>query len=125
MISAVHDTKTILVVEDDEDSREMLCELLSLLGYEVGSAASGENALAALKQTGFDVLLTDISLPGMSGVDLARQARALHPALNVIFASGYSGIIGVEFAFYSLLMPYDLAQLQKVLEQAVEAAPGN
>ncbi len=108
----------ILVVEDDTDSREMLCELLALLDYQVSSAASAEDAETMLKEASFDVLLTDISLPGLSGVELARQAHARQPSLVIIFASGYSNVSGADFPHYSLLKPYDLAQLQGVLEKA-------
>lgn len=111
----------ILVVEDDVDSREMLCELLSLLGHQASSAGSAEEAEGVLKQEGIDVLLTDISLPGRSGVELARDARTRHPSLGIIFASGYSGISDVDFPFHSLLKPYDLNQLQDALHQAAAA----
>jgi PAS domain S-box-containing protein len=111
----------ILVVEDNTDSRQMLCELLSLLGHDVESARSAEQAQGQIEKTAFDVLLTDISLPGLSGVDLAREAKAQHPSLVVIFASGYSNAPGVDFPFYSLLKPYDLSSLQDVLAQAATA----
>ena len=115
------DSLRILVVEDNTDSRQMLCELLSLLGHDVESAGSAEQAQKQIERTAFDVLLTDISLPGLSGVDLAREAKAQHPSLVVIFASGYSGTPGVDFPFYSLLKPYDLGTLQEVLAQAATA----
>jgi PAS domain S-box-containing protein len=108
----------ILVVEDNTDSRQMLCELLSLLGHDVESAGSAEEAQVQIENTSFDVLLTDISLPGLSGVELARQAKAQHPSLAIIFASGYSNPPGVDFPFYSLLKPYDLDRLREVLTQA-------
>lgn len=108
----------ILVVEDNADSREMLCELLSLLGHEVKSAADAEKADALLETTPFDVLLTDISLPGMSGSDLARKAVKRNPSLAVVFASGYSNVPDADFPHSSLLKPYDLTRLQSVLSEA-------
>lgn len=109
---------SILVVEDDTDSREMLCELLSLLGHKVHSAARAEEADAKLEECRVKVLLTDISLPGMSGVELARKALQRDPELSVIFASGYGGAPDADFPYRSLLKPYDLMQLQSVLAEA-------
>jgi PAS domain S-box-containing protein len=118
------DSLHILVVEDNADSCQMLCDLLSLLGHSVESAGSAEEAQTHLEQAAFDVLLTDISLPGLSGVELARQSKAHHPSLAVIFASGYSNVPDADFPFHSLLKPYDLTLLQEVLAQAAAVLGG-
>lgn len=112
------DPLRILVVEDDADSRDMLCELLSLLGHQVQSAARAEEADAKLEGCRVHVLLTDISLPGMSGVDLARKSLVRDPELSVVFASGYGAVPDADFSYRLLLKPYDLMQLQSVLAEA-------
>ena len=118
-----HAPLQILVVEDNDDARAMVQELLLLLGHSVRVAATAEEALPMLGAGGVDVLMTDVSLPGMSGIDLARAALAqVHSpaALSVIFASGY-GAVAIEtlgFAATSLPKPYDLRQLQRVLHEA-------
>ena len=107
----------ILVVEDNEDSRILVCELLSTLGHEVTGVGSAEEALEALKGGGFDTLFTDVSLPGMSGVELAKKAAMMTPGLAIIFASGYGASISshLNIRSRSLAKPYDLNQLRAVL----------
>lgn len=109
----------LLVVEDNADARYLVCETLRALGHDVQAVASGEDALPQLAAQHFDVLFTDVSLPGMSGVDLARQARRQHPHLALLFASGYGDELTrrLEFPARSLQKPYDIEHLQAVLEQ--------
>lgn len=107
----------ILVVEDHADARFLVCEMLDILGHRCTAAADAEQAQALLAQGDFDVLFTDINLPGMSGVELARHALITRPALKIVFASGHGGTLGqyVEFAATTLAKPYDLLQLEKAL----------
>ena len=107
----------ILVVEDNEDSRILVCELLSTLGHEVTGVGSAEEALEALKDGVFDTLFTDVSLPGISGVELAKKAAVMVPGLSIIFASGYGASISSHLSIRSrsLAKPYDLNQLRAVL----------
>jgi PAS domain S-box-containing protein len=108
----------ILLVEDDEAIRSSACELLEVLGHQVSAVASGEAAQEALAANGFDVLFTDVSLPGMSGVMLAREAVRQHAGLRVIIASGYGGAVGDGMVGAVLLpKPYSLSQMEQALEQ--------
>jgi CheY-like chemotaxis protein len=108
----------ILVVEDNLDSQQLVCELLQMLGHDAAGADSAELALQALEQQRFDVLFTDISLPGMSGIELARQSSLTYPALKIIFASGYGAQISKNVASEAFLLPkpYDIDQLQQILD---------
>ncbi|WP_051933118.1 response regulator [Massilia sp. BSC265] len=107
--------RRILVVEDNPDALDMLCELLKMLGQDPQGAGDGEEAIGLLAEQEFDVLLTDIGLPGMSGIDLAVQAKHRQPALKIVFASGYGAVDDLDFETVSLPKPYDLADLQRVL----------
>ncbi|MYM24869.1 response regulator [Duganella sp. FT135W] len=109
----------LLVVEDNADARYLVCETLRALGHEVEAVASGEEALPQLASQTFDVLFTDVSLPGISGVELARRALAQRPQLALMFASGYGDELTrrLEFPARSLQKPYDIEQLQVMLEQ--------
>ncbi len=78
----------LLLVEDEPSIRDGLAEILSLLGHDVTAVASAEEALAA--EGSYDLLLTDLSLPGMSGAELAERLRAHQPALAVVMMSGYA-----------------------------------
>lgn len=116
----------ILLVEDDEDIRESACELLEYLGYGVWATSSAEEAQEALAAGCFDVLFTDVSLPGRSGVELAREAVRQCPEMGVIIASGHGSAVatgGGDLAKAVLLpKPYAFSQIQSALEQ-VSASP--
>lgn len=114
----------ILVVEDNHDTREMVCELLRLLGHAPYGVGNAEQALAEADRQDFDILFTDISLPGMSGIDLAKNIARDHPKLGIIFASGYHvDKEDVEdFDCETLVKPYDLEQLQSALQIAGKTA---
>lgn len=112
----------ILVVEDNIDSNEMLCELLRTLDHAADGVTSAEDALNLLQQRDFDILITDISLPGMSGVELAKKLAREKPALKLIFASGYGlGIAkNLEFPVTVLPKPFDFVQLENVLNDLIQ-----
>jgi two-component SAPR family response regulator len=99
-----------------------VCELLAALGHEATGVGHAEAALTALEQGSYQVLFTDISLPGMSGVDLARQAARLRPGISIIFASGYGASVSshLELPSRSLGKPYDIEQLKAVLAAVAE-----
>jgi CheY-like chemotaxis protein len=112
--------KSILVVEDNPDARAMLGELLLLLGHAVEAVGSAEQALELLAERRFDILLTDHSLPGMTGLELARTVLAHGYRMRIIFSSGYGAQAtpGLEVEPSFLPKPFTLAALQKVLDEA-------
>ncbi len=128
--SAVPDTAAaqlrVLVVEDNLDSQYLVCEMLRAFGHEPEGTGHGEGALHLLADHQYDVLFTDVSLPGISGVEMARQALLIQPNLKVIFASGYGDALlrHVEFPYVSLQKPYELDQLQDALSSVAPAAAG-
>lgn len=82
---------TVLLVDDDDPVRAVTAAMLRDLGYFVRDAASGDAALRALEQhEDIDVLVTDLAMPGMNGIQLAAAARAAHGDLSVLFISGYA-----------------------------------
>jgi DNA-binding response OmpR family regulator len=80
----------ILVVDDEAPIRMTLERLLQRRGYSVSVAASGEEALALLDQHSFDLLLLDLKLPGISGLEVAGQARTLQPAAAILLLTGHA-----------------------------------
>jgi CheY-like chemotaxis protein len=108
----------ILVVEDNLDSQYLVCEMLKAFGHEADGFAHPEDALARLAAHRYDVLFSDVSLPGMSGVELARKALDNGPWLKVIFASGYGDSLlrHLEFPYLSLQKPYEIDQLKNALD---------
>ncbi len=86
-------TGRVLVVEDEEIVREMLATTLRLAGHEVTEVASGEEALQALTERRFDVVVTDIAMPGVSGWEVASAAREREEPIPVIFVTGWAASV--------------------------------
>ena len=102
----------VVVVEDNEDAREMLHELLSILGYTTLCFGSADGVLEALRAD--DILLTDVTLPGQSGLELAQLAHARLPTLRVVFSTGRN-LAASPVPGKILLKPFSLEQLEAVL----------
>jgi len=110
----------ILVVEDDKALLSILCDMLAGLGYHAVGVACAEEALVQLESGSFNVLLSDINLPGMSGVELAAKAVAMAPGIRVIFSSGFGYLVTdrLEFSFQLLNKPYHLQELARAIRQS-------
>jgi len=83
------DTPQILIVEDDEAMREFLCQAISRSGYYVEAVQDGTEALRRIEESYFDLLLTDIRMPGLDGLELVRLARRRYPNLGVLLVTAY------------------------------------
>jgi DNA-binding response OmpR family regulator len=81
--------KTILLVDDDPELRDLLVTVLAEPGYTVLVAADGYEALRILVERVVDLMITDIKMPGITGFELARQAKLMRPNLHVIYLSGH------------------------------------
>ena len=81
----------ILLAEDDDSLRGFLARALERAGYEVTACADGEEAVAVLDED-WDLLLTDIVMPGIDGIEVARQAAARHPGLRIMFITGFAAV---------------------------------
>ncbi|MEN8195679.1 MAG: PAS domain-containing protein, partial [Pseudomonadota bacterium] len=119
--------ETVLVLEDDDDVRALAVRILEGLGYRVLEASRAEAADRALAEADqVDMLLSDVVLPGkMNGPDFARQAREAHPALKVLFMSGYPAEAARRDGFADLggapllRKPLDRGQLAEALQAAL------
>jgi two-component system cell cycle sensor histidine kinase/response regulator CckA len=91
--ASVGGTEAVLVVEDDAMVRRLAVKVLAAQGYRVTEASNGVEALAAFEASGgaFDMLVTDVIMPKMSGKELVDRLLALRPGLKVLFTSGYTG----------------------------------
>ena len=81
--------KRILIVDDQETQRKSLAIALRLDGFDVACAASATDALDSLTDREFDLALVDLMMPGINGLDLARQLRTLFPNVKVVLTSAY------------------------------------
>ena len=82
----------ILLVDDDDGVRSSFTALLTKRGYDVDPKSSGMEAINSLKKTSYDILLTDLKMPNMSGLDLLKEARKIDSDLGVIIMTGYGEI---------------------------------
>ena len=82
----------ILLAEDDEDMRRFLARALENAGYQVVSFSNGMSAYERLREEPFHLLLTDIVMPEMDGIELARKATELDPDIKVMFITGFAAV---------------------------------
>jgi CheY-like chemotaxis protein len=115
------DGRIVLLVEDNDHVRAFAEHLLADLGYEVLSAASAEQALEILEGRGVDIVFSDIVMPEMSGLDLARYLAERRPDLPIVLATGYSEetVSGEAVAFEVLSKPYGADSLGGALARAL------
>jgi two-component system, cell cycle response regulator CpdR len=85
-------TKRILLAEDDNDMRQFLTRALKNAGYDVVSFDNGKSAYDRLREEPFSLLLSDIVMPEMDGIELARRATELDPDLKVMFITGFAAV---------------------------------
>jgi len=106
----------VLLVEDNPQVRQFAEGLLLDLGCKVTSAADAEEALRLLEGDGIELVVSDVVMPGMSGVELARKMTEVHPELPVLLATGYSDeILKGEHEFRVLAKPFGAADLSKAM----------
>jgi two-component system cell cycle response regulator CpdR len=86
------DTNKIILAEDDNDMRRFLVKALQNAGYEVVSFDNGMSAYHRLREEPFELLLTDIVMPEMDGIELARRASELDPDIKIMFITGFAAV---------------------------------
>jgi two-component system cell cycle response regulator CpdR len=82
----------ILLAEDDEAMRRFLAKALERAGYEVFAFPDGAEAFECLQKTSFTLLLTDIIMPEMDGIELAKRAAELQPEMKIMFITGFAAV---------------------------------
>ena len=133
--AVVDGSETILVVEDEDMVRDLVCSVLRKRGYDVLVASNGSEALAMLRdhEETIHLLLTDVVMPRMSGLEVARHVKAARPEVKILYMSGYTdGTIGEEFERIRhvgfIQKPFDgdmlLRRIYEVLHASENAASG-
>jgi len=118
----------VLLVEDDRDTREMYSEFLSYSGMRVTEASSGTRALDSVRAERPDVIVTDIAMPGMDGIELSRKLRASEPTRDVpIIAVTGSMSTGAREAGANIVLekPCSPDELLHVIEDVLHKPPHN
>jgi nitrogen-specific signal transduction histidine kinase/CheY-like chemotaxis protein len=119
---------SVLLVDDDDAVREVCAAMLEDIGCLVTATASGPEALEVLRDQKFSILLSDIAMPVMSGVELAKRAREMAPGLPVLFASGYADLqaFGEELSEEVVVRkPYRLSELAARLDGVLDGERGD
>lgn len=115
----------LIVVDDEKPQLEALCTLLQDAGFEVKGFPEPAQALEHLKRQSFDVLLTDLRLPGMDGIELVQRARQLDPDLSAVLMTGHGSIKTAVDAMKLgvldyILKPFKVSELMPVVNRAIE-----
>ncbi len=115
----------LLIVDDEVHVRESLSRWFTDDGYEVKCAAGGKQALSLLGRERFDIMISDIKMPGMDGLELQRQVRKVDRRLLIILVTAYASVNTAvqalkEGAYDYLVKPFDPADLSRVVEKACE-----
>jgi DNA-binding NtrC family response regulator len=113
----------VLLVDDEEEFVDTLAERLSMRGVNVRTALNGETALELLSQRSPDVVLLDVLMPGMGGLETLRAIKAGHPEVRVILLTGHAstrdGMEGMrQGALDYLMKPLKIEELMSKLEEA-------
>jgi putative nucleotidyltransferase with HDIG domain len=124
MLEASTERARVLIVDDERDIRELLCELLSL-DYRCAARSSAEEALALLASEKFDLVISDITMSGMSGLEMIPHALSVSPETVVLMISGgqtiESAIDALRLgAFDYIMKPFDLRQVEAAVKRALE-----
>lgn len=116
--------KKILVVDDEDSLRTVLSTELASEGYDVGTAADGDDAITEMEKKVFDLVLLDIKMPRMNGFEVLKYVKDKHPRTKVIMLTGFADLknaieskkLGAE-DFVS--KPYDLVDLLTTIERVM------
>jgi len=115
--------KTVLVVDDDEDIRVNISDILEDLGYQVDTAEDGVRALELVERQNYDVALLDYKMPGMDGATLYSRIKEICPQMVAIMVTAYAGSNGMQQAkdagtWRILRKPVDVAELLPLIDAA-------
>lgn len=115
----------VLIVDDDESLRTVLSEAVRSFGHEVETAADGVEALERYKQDQIDLVITDLKMPGMDGLELLQKVKEIRPDAVVLMVTGYptidSAVQAIKHGAYDYITkPFKFEDVEVVIRRAVE-----
>jgi len=120
--------KRILVVDDEEEIRQLFVDILTPRGYEVAAAGSGPQAIAEAGEAGFDLIFLDVKMPGMNGVEAFRALKSVNPEAQYVMITGYAGseLVDESLAGGALLClskPFGVGEILDLVGSLEQGAP--
>src|SRR3990170_852760 len=117
----------ILIVEDDPQMRQGLAEMLGDVGYKVTAVGSGSEAIAKIKKQEFDVVLTDLVMPNVSGIEVLKEIKRHRPEIHVIMITAFATIESAvqamkEGASDYVSKPFKIDEVQITIKRVIEEA---
>ncbi|HUV78618.1 MAG TPA: response regulator [Desulfobacterales bacterium] len=118
----------ILLVDDEEEFVVTLAERLELRGMQARSATGGEEAIQMIESDPPQIVILDVMMPGLGGLEVLKRIKAQHPQIHVILLTGHGstkeGIAGMRLgAFDYLMKPLDIEELIKKMQEAIKSRP--
>lgn len=115
----------ILIVDDEERFRTTMCKLLAVRGLEASTTGDGKEALKELREKSYDVVILDVRMPEMSGIQVMTELRKLDPFIEVIIMTGYASVDTakkiMELGAYDyMLKPYNVEELMEKIDEAYD-----
>ena len=117
----------VLVIDDESYVRGLLCDLLAFWGYEADAASSGREGIARFAEGRYDLVLTDLVMPGVTGLEVVETVRHADPTVSVIMLTGSGADLqlpGGRRGFTALLMPLAVQGLETAVKQALGVRTG-
>lgn len=115
----------VLIVDDEERFRTTMCKLLTVRGLEAVTAGTGKEALEKLRQYPYDVVILDVRMPEMGGVQVLSEIKRIDPQAEVIIMTGYASVDSAKEimklgAYDYVLKPYSIEELMEKIEGAYD-----
>ena len=125
MTDSTQKTLHMLVVDDELVVQSLVRDALEDEGHAVDTASNGEEALEILTTRNIDLLISDIRMPRMNGIELAERARAMNPSIGVVFITGYASLSTAKDAIKQgaldyVMKPFELSEIRQAVHNAIE-----
>jgi len=117
----------VLVIDDHSHIRGLLCDLLTFWGYEADAVSSGREGIARFAEGRYDLVLTDLVMPGLTGLEVAETIRHADPTIGVIMFTGSGADLqhhGRRLGFTLLRKPLEVQSLEAAVKQALGVKTG-